>query len=69
MGLVLLFLVGFGLAISGGVTMITYLNFLPAGFSWIDYFVFIQGRIECYFFPIGIIFMMIAYSKYPNDTC
>ncbi len=68
MGYLLLFLIGFGLAVSGGVTIIAYLNFLPAGISWHEYFMFIRGRIECYFFPIGIIFMFIAIYSYPEKN-
>ncbi|WP_026571114.1 MULTISPECIES: hypothetical protein [Sediminibacillus] len=66
MGYILLFLVGFGLAVSGGVTFILYLNFIPAGLSWIDYFLFIQGRLECYFLPLGLLLIIIAIYKYPG---
>lgn len=61
-----LFLIGFGLAVSGGVTLIAYLNFLPAGLSWSDYFIFVSGRIECYFLPIGILLMTIVMLRLPN---
>ena len=63
----LLFLIGFGLAVSGGVTIIAYMNFLPAGISWLEYFLFIRGRIECYFLPIGFVLMMIAIQKIPTE--
>lgn len=63
---VLLFLCGFGLAVSGGVTLIAYMNFLPAGITWIEYFVFIKGRIECYFLPVGIIMMALVVYIYPG---
>lgn len=66
MGYFLLFLIGFGLAISGGVTIIAYMNFLPAGISWIEYFMFIRGRIECYFLPVGFILMIIAIHRFPE---
>lgn len=66
MGYLLLFLIGFGLAVSGGVTIIAYMNFLPAGISWFDYFIFIKGRIECYFLPIGFIMMLIAIHRFPE---
>lgn len=66
MGYIILFLVGFGLAVSGGVTIIAYMNFLPAGISWLEYFIFIRGRIECYFLPIGIIMVIIAIQKLPE---
>ncbi|MDY0396076.1 hypothetical protein RWE15_19035 [Virgibacillus halophilus] len=50
MGIIIVFLVGFGLTVSGGVTVIAYLNFLPAGVSWMEYLLFISTRVECYFF-------------------
>lgn len=70
LGMILLFLVGFGLAIAGGVTIIAYMNFLPAGISWLEYFMFIKTRIECYLFPLGLIMIAIAihlYSKVANE--
>lgn len=66
MGYMLLFLVGFGLAVSGGVTIIAYMNFLPAGISWLEYFLFIKGRVECYFLPIGFLMMLIAIQRFPE---
>ncbi|MEW9674966.1 hypothetical protein ABRT01_02050 [Lentibacillus sp. L22] len=61
-----LFLLGFGMAVSGGVTIIAYANFLPVGLGWVDYFIFLKGRPECYFLPIGFILMAIAIYNYPN---
>ncbi|MDC3417213.1 hypothetical protein [Aquibacillus salsiterrae] len=61
----LIFLIGFGLAVSGGVSIILYLNFIPAGLNWHDYLTFIQGRIECYFLPIGLIIMIATINKLP----
>lgn len=66
MGYFFLFLIGFGLAVSGGVTIIAYMNFLPAGISWVEYFIFIRTRIECYFLPIGFLFMLIAMQRFPE---
>lgn len=66
MGYVFLFLVGFGMAVTGGVTMIAYMNFLPAGLSWIDYIVFVAGRVECYFLPVGVSLMLITLQRYPK---
>ncbi|SDJ87231.1 hypothetical protein [Sediminibacillus albus] len=66
MGYILLFLIGFGLAVSGGVTIILYLNFIPGGLSWLNYFLFMKGRLECYFFPIGLLLLIIAIHKYPE---
>ena len=67
MGYVVLFLIGFGLAVSGGVSLIAYLNLLPTGISWLEYLLFIRGRIECYFLPIGLLLMLITIYRYPND--
>lgn len=67
MGYVVWFLIGFGLAVSGGVSLIAYLNLLPTGISWLEYLLFIRGRIECYFLPIGLLLMLITIYRYPND--
>jgi len=57
---ILLFLIGFGLAVAGGVSLIAYLNFLPAGITWLDYLLFIKTRPECYLLPCGFLIMTIA---------
>ncbi|ENH96174.1 hypothetical protein J416_12222 [Gracilibacillus halophilus YIM-C55.5] len=59
----LLFLVGFGLSISGGVSIILYLNFIPAGLSFLDYLIIMQTKIECYFFLFGILLMGLALQR------
>ncbi|WP_284139643.1 MULTISPECIES: hypothetical protein [unclassified Virgibacillus] len=66
MGIIFIFLLGFGLAVSGGVTLIAYMNFLPAGVSWTEYFIYISGQLECYFLPIGIVIMTIAIFQFPT---
>ncbi|MGY0692779.1 hypothetical protein ACW2QC_08305 [Virgibacillus sp. FSP13] len=63
---IFIFLLGFGLAVSGGVSIIAYSNFLPAGLSWLDYLIFLTGRPECYFLPVGFLLMAIAIYRYPN---
>lgn len=60
---IIIFLIGFGLMVSGGVTIILYMNFLPAGISWREYFHFIAFRIECYFFPIGFLILCFVISR------
>ncbi|GAE93590.1 hypothetical protein JCM21714_2688 [Gracilibacillus boraciitolerans JCM 21714] len=60
---ILFFLVGFGLSISGGISIILYLNFIPAGLTFIDYLAVIQSKVECYFFLAGIVIMGIAVQK------
>ncbi|WP_010529931.1 hypothetical protein [Lentibacillus jeotgali] len=67
MVLLILFLIGFGLAVSGGVTIIAYMNFLPVGVSWADYMIFVAGRPECYFLPAGILLMSITLFRHPNN--
>lgn len=68
MGHIFLFLLGFGLCVSGGVTLIAYTNFLPAGITWTEYGLFIIKRIECYFFPLGLLLMTIAVTFYPAES-
>ncbi|WP_096270296.1 hypothetical protein [Paucisalibacillus globulus] len=65
MGYIFLFLIGFGLAVTGGVTLIAYMNFLPAGVSWGEYFLFVSGRLECYFLPIGLLIMTFVIYTSP----
>lgn len=59
---ILLFLIGFGLAVAGGVTLIAYMNFLPAGITWLEYFLYIKSRPECYLLPIGFFVISLAIS-------
>ncbi|MBU5468530.1 hypothetical protein KQI49_17040 [Virgibacillus sp. MSJ-26] len=68
MGYVFLFLIGFGLAVSGGAILIAYMNFLLAGVTWIEYFIFIQGRVEAYFFPVGLLIISIVIYHFPNKS-
>ncbi|WP_027953527.1 hypothetical protein [Halobacillus kuroshimensis] len=56
----LLLLTGFGFAVAGGTITITYLNFVPAGLSWIEFFLLIRARLECYLFPLGILLITTA---------
>ncbi|WP_419160269.1 hypothetical protein [Rossellomorea sp. BNER] len=59
---VFILLIGFGLAVSGGVSLIMYLNLLTTGMDFQEYFSFISTRIECYLLIVGMIF--IAASVY-----
>lgn len=68
MGHLFLLLIGFGFAIAGGVTLIAYLNFLPAGITWIEYFIFIRGRVEVYLLPIGMLMIMICILRFPSNS-
>ncbi|MBO8156268.1 MAG: hypothetical protein H0Z32_07415 [Bacillaceae bacterium] len=61
------FLVGFGFAIAGGVSIIGYMNFFPAGLTWGNYLIFISTRPECYLFPIGIVIIAISIYFFPSE--
>ncbi|QOY38644.2 hypothetical protein AWH56_015665 [Anaerobacillus isosaccharinicus] len=59
-------LIGFGLAVSGGVSIIAYLNYVTAGYTFVYYLKFIAVRVEFHLFLIGLI--MIVVSIYtPNS--
>ncbi|MBS4198678.1 hypothetical protein KHA93_03310 [Bacillus sp. FJAT-49732] len=58
-------LLGFGFAVSGGVSLIGYLNLVTMGNTFIDYLVFIAKRPECYLLPVGI--LMITGTIFYND--
>lgn len=51
---------GFGIAVSGGVSTIAYLNLLTTGHGFTEYLAFISTRIECYLLPIGLIIMWLS---------
>jgi hypothetical protein len=59
----MIFLIGFGFAVAGGVSFIMYLNLLAAGMTWTDYFSFIIGRPECYLFFIGWILIFFGLKE------
>nr|WP_232066134.1 hypothetical protein [Bacillus sp. KH172YL63] len=63
--------IGFGLAVSGGVSLIMYLNLLTTGMSFFEYFHFVSTRVECYLFPIGlfIITLSIYIPRRKNHPC
>ncbi|MFS0865586.1 hypothetical protein [Fredinandcohnia sp. 179-A 10B2 NHS] len=66
MGRAFVFLIGFGLAVSGGISTIAYLNLLTTGYSFIEYLTFISGRVECYLFIVGMAMSWIS-IYYPNN--
>lgn len=65
-GYVFLLLCGFGFTVIGASTLILYLNFLPAGVSWLEYWLFVIKRVEAYFLIIGIILLVIAIWRLPQ---
>ncbi|MBO0993665.1 hypothetical protein [Bacillus sp. SD088] len=56
----ILFLTGFCLAVSGGVSLIGYLNLMALGNNWIDYISFVMKRPESYLVPLGIFMITSA---------
>jgi hypothetical protein len=50
----LFWLVGYSLAVSGGICVIAYMNFLTMGNSFGKYFSIITRHAECYLLPIGL---------------
>ncbi|WP_100330580.1 hypothetical protein [Bacillus xiapuensis] len=59
------FLVGFGLAVLGGVSCIMYLNLLTTGMSLGEYIGFITSRSECYLLAAGFVLMAVS-IYYPS---
>lgn len=57
---IILFLVGFGLAIIGFMYIIAYLNYLSIGYSFISYLKLIFTKIECLLAPIGLVLIIIS---------
>jgi len=55
-----IFLIGFGLAVSGGVTIIAYLNIIPMGYTFLDYLLFISNKTASFFFIMGIILITLS---------
>lgn len=53
------FLLGFGLMVIGFTYIITYMNLMTMGYSFLDYFKFIISRLECLFSIIGFIIVNI----------
>ena len=55
-----LFLLGFGLSIIGCIYIITYLNYLVIGYTFLEYLKICFTRIECLLLFLGIILICIA---------
>lgn len=58
MARIFFFLLGFGLMVIGFTYIITYLNLLSFGYTFIEYLQFIAKRLECNFALIG--FLMVS---------
>lgn len=55
-----LFLIGFGLSTIGFVYIITYLNYLSVGYTFLEYLKLIFTRFECLLAVIGIILISLV---------
>ena len=71
---IILFLVGFGLALLGFVYIISYLNLIALGYNFIEYVKFICRKIECIIGIIGLILISLAIfmpdkKEDNNDLC
>ena len=68
---IFIFLLGFGLSVIGFMYIISYLNLLTMGYSFVEYFKFICKRVECIIAIIG--FLMITYAIFKGgkiyDIC
>ncbi|MBA4536454.1 hypothetical protein H1Z61_04660 [Bacillus aquiflavi] len=49
------FLIGYGLAVIGGIHVIIHLNLIPIGYSLTEYILFIGSRPECIALPVGLL--------------
>lgn len=65
------FLLGFGLSVIGFTYMISYLNLMTMGYTFIDYLVFVSKRYECIIAIIGFLMITFAIFKGGNkiDIC
>lgn len=60
----LIFLIGFGLMVIGFTYIITYMNLMSMGYSFLEYLYYIMSRIECLFSLIGfLIISIIIFTK------
>lgn len=55
-----LLLVGFGISVAGGITVIAYLNLIVSGHGFINFIRFIVKRPEAYLFLAGILLIWIS---------
>ena len=55
-----LFLLGYGLTVTGSIYVISYLNLLSFGYKFLEYVNFIIRRIECFNLIIGVILIIIS---------
>ena len=54
------FLTGFGLSTIGSIYLIIYLNLMTIGYNFSAYVNFIISRVECWYFAIGIVLILLS---------
>ncbi len=52
--------IGFGFTVIGSIYLIAYLNLFSFGYNFIDYVHFICGQLECIYFIVGILMMLLS---------
>lgn len=60
---IFIFLLGFGLSVIGFMYIISYLNLLVIGYSFLEYLQFIGKRLECIMALIGLLMITFAIFK------
>lgn len=60
---IVLFLTGFGLALIGSLYIISYLNLLSIGYSFLEYVNFIISKVECWNLFFGFVLIWISIGK------
>ncbi|WP_233254310.1 hypothetical protein [Salipaludibacillus keqinensis] len=62
---IFLLCLGFFMAVTGGISLVAYLNLLTVGFSIQEFSLFLLQRIETYMFLIGLflIWLIVYLSK------
>lgn len=61
------FLLGFGLMVIGFTYIITYMNLMSMGYSFLQYLSFILSKVECLFALIGFILVSIIILTKGNE--
>ena len=56
---IFIFLIGFGLTVIGFVYIISYLNLMTLGYTFLEYVQFIMKRLECLYAFMGILIMIV----------
>ena len=52
--------IGFGFTVIGSIYLIAYLNLFSFGYNFIDYVHYICGQLECIYFIVGILMMLLS---------